>query len=72
MHVGVLTKLDIMDRGTDATSILRNDVVPLRLGHIGDPKLLLGRMAAARIRTWTLSWQLPCCLLGLACMPLWA
>ena len=34
---GVLTKLDIMDRGTDATSILHNDVVPLRLGHIGKP-----------------------------------
>ncbi|EIE21671.1 hypothetical protein COCSUDRAFT_37405 [Coccomyxa subellipsoidea C-169] len=33
--VGVLTKLDIMDRGTDAAAILRNEVVPLRLGYIG-------------------------------------
>ncbi|BDA44916.1 Dynamin-related protein DNM1 [Coccomyxa sp. Obi] len=33
--VGVLTKLDIMDRGTDASAILRNEVVPLRLGYIG-------------------------------------
>ncbi len=32
---GVLTKLDIMDRGTDASAILRNEVVPLRLGYIG-------------------------------------
>ena len=34
-HAGVLTKLDIMDRGTDASAILRNEVVPLRLGYIG-------------------------------------
>lgn len=32
---GVLTKLDIMDRGTNAAAILRNDVVPLRLGYVG-------------------------------------
>jgi hypothetical protein len=32
---GVLTKLDIMDRGTDAAAVLRNEVVPLRLGHLG-------------------------------------
>ena len=34
-HAGVLTKLDIMDRGTDASAILRNEVVPLRLGYTG-------------------------------------
>ena len=40
-HAGVLTKLDIMDRGTDATAILHNAVIPLRLGHIGgDPTRL--------------------------------
>ena len=33
--VGVVTKLDIMDRGTDAAGILRNTVVPLRMGYIG-------------------------------------
>lgn len=33
--IGVLTKLDIMDRGTDAVAALRNDIVPLRLGYIG-------------------------------------
>lgn len=33
---GVVTKLDIMDRGTDATAMLRNEVVPLRLGYIGE------------------------------------
>ena len=32
---GVLTKLDIMDRGTDASAVLRNEAVPLRLGYIG-------------------------------------
>ena len=34
---GVLTKLDIMDRGTDAAAVLQNAVIPLRLGHIGAP-----------------------------------
>lgn len=33
--IGVLTKLDIMDRGTDAVPVLRNEVVPLRLGYVG-------------------------------------
>ncbi|KFM27720.1 Dynamin-1-like protein [Auxenochlorella protothecoides] len=33
--IGVLTKLDLMDRGTDAVAALRNEVVPLRLGHVG-------------------------------------
>ena len=32
---GVLTKLDIMDRGTDASAMMRNQIVPLRLGYIG-------------------------------------
>mmetsp|Transcript_18703 Transcript_18703/g.26342 ORF Transcript_18703/g.26342 Transcript_18703/m.26342 type:complete len:864 (+) Transcript_18703:54-2645(+) len=32
--VGVLTKLDLMDPGTDATDILNNRVVPLRRGYI--------------------------------------
>ena len=31
----MLTKLDIMDRGTDAVGVLKNEVVPLRLGYIG-------------------------------------
>lgn len=33
--VGVLTKLDIMDRGTDAADILSNKVYPLQLGWVG-------------------------------------
>lgn len=33
--VGVLTKLDLMDRGTNAADILANRVHPLRLGWIG-------------------------------------
>ena len=32
---GVLTKLDIMDKGTDASGMMRNQIVPLRLGYIG-------------------------------------
>ena len=33
--IGVITKLDIMDRGTDAVGYLRGDVIPLKLGYIG-------------------------------------
>lgn len=36
LHVaGVLTKIDLMDRGTDAAYILRNKHIPLRLGYVG-------------------------------------
>jgi len=33
--LGVLTKLDLLDRGTDAAEILMNKIVPLKLGYIG-------------------------------------
>lgn len=33
--VGVLTKLDIMDKGTNAVKMLKNEVVPLKLGYVG-------------------------------------
>jgi dynamin 1-like protein len=33
--VGVLTKLDLMDPGTDCADILMNKVIPLRRGYIG-------------------------------------
>ncbi|KAH7438780.1 hypothetical protein KP509_04G031100 [Ceratopteris richardii] len=33
--IGVITKLDIMDRGTDARDLLMGSVIPLRLGYIG-------------------------------------
>ena len=33
--IGVLTKIDIMDKGTTAKNILLNKEVPLRLGYIG-------------------------------------
>ena len=33
--IGVLTKLDIMDRGTNALAALENKVVPLALGYVG-------------------------------------
>ena len=33
--IGVITKIDIMDQGTDAASMLRGEDVPLRLGYVG-------------------------------------
>ncbi|KAK2954178.1 dynamin-related protein [Blattamonas nauphoetae] len=33
--LGVVTKLDLLDKGTDAADILTNKVIPLRLGYIG-------------------------------------
>ncbi|KAH1236290.1 Dynamin-related protein 3A [Glycine max] len=33
--IGVITKLDIMDRGTDARNLLLGKVIPLRLGYVG-------------------------------------
>lgn len=33
--VGVITKLDLMDPGTDASEMLMNRVIPLRLGYVG-------------------------------------
>ena len=33
--IGVLTKLDLMDPGTDAMDMLNGRVIPLRLGYIG-------------------------------------
>ncbi|XP_061567889.1 dynamin-3 isoform X8 [Cololabis saira] len=33
--IGVITKLDLMDEGTDAKEILENKVLPLRRGYVG-------------------------------------
>lgn len=33
--IGVLTKLDLMDEGTDAREILENKIYSLRRGYIG-------------------------------------
>ena len=33
--IGVITKLDLMDDGTDARDILENKTLPLRRGYIG-------------------------------------
>uniref|UniRef100_A0A8C6TE87 Interferon-induced GTP-binding protein Mx n=1 Tax=Neogobius melanostomus TaxID=47308 RepID=A0A8C6TE87_9GOBI len=33
--IGVITKLDLMDKGTDAREILENRLLPLRRGYIG-------------------------------------
>lgn len=33
--IGVLTKLDLMDPGTDASAVLLNQIVPLQLGYVG-------------------------------------
>ena len=34
-HIGVITKIDIMDAGTDAMDVLCNRVIPLKLGFVG-------------------------------------
>ena len=33
--IGVLTKLDLMDEGTNAREILENKIFPLRRGYVG-------------------------------------
>jgi len=33
--LGVLTKIDIMDKGTDAKNVLVNSPIPLKLGYVG-------------------------------------
>ncbi|WUR03061.1 dynamin [Vairimorpha necatrix] len=33
--IGVLTKIDLMDKGTNCIDILENKVLPLRLGYVG-------------------------------------
>jgi dynamin 1-like protein len=33
--LGVITKIDIMDRGTNARKLIMGEEVPLRLGYIG-------------------------------------
>jgi len=33
--VGVITKIDIMDRGTSAKNMILGKEVPLRLGYVG-------------------------------------
>ena len=33
--IGVITKLDLMDQGTDAKEILENRHLPLRRGYVG-------------------------------------
>ena len=33
--IGVITKIDLMDEGTNAIEILNGKVVPLRLGYVG-------------------------------------
>ncbi|XP_035212003.1 dynamin-1-like isoform X1 [Stegodyphus dumicola] len=33
--IGVLTKLDLMDEGTDARDILENKIIPLKRGYVG-------------------------------------
>jgi len=33
--IGVITKIDLMDAGTDATELLRGEVYPLKLGYFG-------------------------------------
>eukprot|EP00955_Chlamydomonas_euryale_P110290 365990-Chlamydomonas_euryale.AAC.20 len=82
--VGVLTKVDIMDRGTNCAHILRNAHIPLRMGYVGvvlrsQQDINTGTsMAAARRCGFkasvfhrmqsTLSAKPTCCSMPLACM----
>lgn len=58
--LGVLTKLDLMDRGTDAVAALRNEVVPLRLGHVGvvlrSQEDIVNRLGMAEARAAERAW----------------
>ena len=33
--IGVITKIDIMDKGTNAKKALENKEIPLKLGYVG-------------------------------------
>jgi replication fork clamp-binding protein CrfC len=33
--LGVITKIDLMDRGTDARAVLANKEIPLKYGYVG-------------------------------------
>ena len=65
--IGVLTKLDLMDEGTDAREILENKVLPLRRGYVGvvnrSQKDIEGRKdikaAMAAERKFFLRYELP-------------
>jgi hypothetical protein len=52
----VLTKLDIMDRGTNAVPALRNSVIPLRLGYVAvvnrSQADIKARLSMADARRW--------------------
>lgn len=36
--IGVITKLDLMDEGTDARDILENKLLPLRRGEVANTR----------------------------------
>jgi hypothetical protein len=54
----VLTKLDLMDAGTDAVDVLTGRVVPLRLGFIG----VVNRSQQVRM-------EVTCCFQTYICCP---
>jgi hypothetical protein len=56
LFAGVLTKLDIMDRGTDAVAVLKNEAVPLALGFVG---VVLRRWGASE--GWLAAQQVHAC-----------
>lgn len=43
--IGVITKLDLMDEGTDARDVLENKLLPLRRGVYSDTYMYLGGRA---------------------------
>jgi replication fork clamp-binding protein CrfC len=75
--IGVITKLDLMDEGTDAREILENKLLPLRRGYVGvvnrsqkdidgrkDIKAALQAERTFFLRFGVVSWSLVQCLLS--------
>ncbi len=48
--IGVITKLDLMDEGTDARDILENKLLPLRRGG----QFVLNTITLQQCRLWTI------------------
>lgn len=60
--IGVITKIDLMDRGTDAAKMLTGEEIPLRLGYTGKLPETFRRLDAKwywRIYTYEALWVSP-------------
>ena len=55
----MITKIDIMDQGTDAASMLRGEDVPLRLGYVGVKMRSQQDIVNKKPAAWTLMGKGP-------------